>query len=80
MAYLLAGDRHAAEDLTQTTLGKLYASWSKVSRADNPVAYSRTVMVRIYVASQRRTRLERPTAEVPDGGGRTPDELRNRTQ
>jgi RNA polymerase sigma-70 factor (sigma-E family) len=68
MAYLLAGDRHAAEDLTQTTLGKLYAAWSKVSRADNPVAYSRTVMVRTYVDAQRRTRLERPTSEVPDNG------------
>ena len=68
MAYLLAGDRHAAEDLTQTTLGKLYAAWSKVSRADNPVAYSRTVMVRTYVASQRKTRWERATAEVPDPG------------
>lgn len=68
MAYLLAGDRHGAEDLTQTTLGKLYAAWSKVSRADNPVAYSRTVMVRTYVASQRKIRLERPTSEVPDNG------------
>jgi RNA polymerase sigma-70 factor (sigma-E family) len=70
MAYLLAGDRHAAEDLTQTTLGKLYAAWKHVRRAENPVAYSRTVMVRTYVASQRKVRLERSTAEVPDEGGR----------
>jgi RNA polymerase sigma-70 factor (sigma-E family) len=68
MAYLLAGDRHAAEDLTQTTLGKLYAAWAKVSRADNPVAYSRTVMVRSYVASKRKIHLELPTSVVPDGG------------
>lgn len=68
MAYLLAGDRHTAEDLTQTTLGKLYASWSRVRRADNPVAYSRTVMVRTYVDSRRKVRLEHATDVVPDRG------------
>jgi RNA polymerase sigma-70 factor (sigma-E family) len=66
MAYLLAGDRHAAEDLTQTTLGKLYAAWSRVRRADNPVAYSRTVMVRTYVAGRKKTRLEQPTSYLPE--------------
>ena len=68
MAYLLAGNRHTAEDLVQTTLGRLYASWTRVRSADNPVAYSRTVMVRSYIDSQRRTRLERPTSHVPDEG------------
>lgn len=60
MAYLLTGDRHAAEDLAQTTLGKLYSSWAKAHRAGNLVAYSRTVMVRSYLAARRKTRLERP--------------------
>jgi RNA polymerase sigma-70 factor (sigma-E family) len=68
MAYLLAGDRHAAEDLTQTTLGRLYAAWASVRRADNPVAYSRTVMVRLYVKARHKTRLERSAPEVPDDG------------
>lgn len=73
MAYLLAGDRHAAEDLTQTTLGKLYAAWSRVRRADNPVAYSRTVMVRTYMATQRKTRLEHPMSAVPEVPGHDGD-------
>ncbi|MFC0627203.1 SigE family RNA polymerase sigma factor [Kribbella deserti] len=65
MAYLLAGNRHAAEDLTQTTLGKLYAAWPHVRRADNPVAYSRKVMIRTYVADRRKTSQERPTDAPP---------------
>lgn len=62
-AYLLAGDRHLAEDLVQTTLGKLYASWSRI---DNPVAYGRTVLVRTFVAHRRRTGREYPTDPMPD--------------
>jgi hypothetical protein len=33
-AYLLTGDRHAAEDLVQTALAKLYLSWDKVQRRE----------------------------------------------
>ncbi|GAA0612641.1 SigE family RNA polymerase sigma factor [Kribbella sandramycini] len=58
MAYLLTGERYAAEDLAQITLGKLYSAWAKASRADNLVAYSRTVMIRSYLATRRKTRLE----------------------
>src|SRR6478736_3860809 len=29
-AYLLSGDRHTAEDLTQTAFAKLYLSWDRV--------------------------------------------------
>jgi RNA polymerase sigma-70 factor (sigma-E family) len=62
-AYLLAGDRHLAEDLVQITLGKLYARWSRI---DNPVAYARIVLVRTFVAYRRRTGREHPTDPVPD--------------
>lgn len=58
MAYLLTGERYAAEDLVQITLGKLYGAWSKARRADNLVAYSRTVMIRSYLAARRKTRFE----------------------
>ncbi len=65
---LTAGDWHAAEDLVQSALGKAYASWGKVRRADNPDAYVRSVLVRTHL-SQRRLRSsgERPTAELPEG-------------
>ena len=34
-AYLLCGDWHRAEDLTQSALTKVYLAWSRVRRADN---------------------------------------------
>ena len=34
MAFLLCGDWHAAEDLVQTTLAKVFVSWRKIRRQD----------------------------------------------
>jgi RNA polymerase sigma-70 factor (sigma-E family) len=67
-ALLLCGDWHLAEDLTQTTLARLFAAWSKVQRADHPDAYARTVLVRSYLSHHRlRRTAERPAAgELPD--------------
>jgi DNA-directed RNA polymerase specialized sigma24 family protein len=44
-AYLLTGDAHHAEDLTQTALAKAYRSWRRVARSDNPEAYVRRMLV-----------------------------------
>lgn len=66
-AYLLAGDWHLAEDLVQTTLGKLYASWRKVQNADNPVAYAHTVLFRTFVSHRRlRSNTELPSQQLPE--------------
>ena len=35
-AYVLSGDAHLAQDLTQTALVKAYRRWSWVARADEP--------------------------------------------
>ena len=48
-AYLLCGDWHTAEDLVQTTFGRLFRSWPKVMRADSVDAYARTVLFRAYL-------------------------------
>jgi RNA polymerase sigma-70 factor (sigma-E family) len=67
-AYLLCGDWHRAEDLTQSALTKVYLAWSKVSRADNVDGYVRTMLVRTYLDEERRRwRRERPTGESLDG-------------
>lgn len=60
-ALLLTGDHHLAEDLTQATYAKVFASWRRVRRADNPVAYTRTTLMNTFL-SQRRARRwgERP--------------------
>jgi RNA polymerase sigma factor (sigma-70 family) len=44
-----------AQDLTQTTLAKLFQHWRRASRADNLDAYAKTVLVRTYVAERRRS-------------------------
>jgi RNA polymerase sigma-70 factor (sigma-E family) len=67
-AYLMAGgDWHLAEDLTQETLAKIYSSWRRVSRVENPAAYAQTVLTRVFVTRQRRrSSSERPVAEPPE--------------
>jgi RNA polymerase sigma-70 factor (sigma-E family) len=64
-AWLLCGDRHRAEDLTQETLAKVFAKWGP--RLENPAAYARTTLVRTWVSHQRRcTHHERPLAALPE--------------
>jgi RNA polymerase sigma-70 factor (sigma-E family) len=58
-AYLLSGDADRAQDLTQTTLAKLFQHWRRAGRADNIDAYAKTVLVRTYLAEQRSRSRER---------------------
>ncbi|MFB7538883.1 SigE family RNA polymerase sigma factor [Streptomyces zaomyceticus] len=69
---LTSGDTHLAEDLTQETLGRMYALWGRVTRVGNPAAYAQTVLVRTFLSHQRRrSATERPLGELPD---RAPDD------
>lgn len=64
---LTSGDTHFAEDLVQETLGRMYALWGRVGRIDNPAAYAQTVLVRAFLAHQRRRSSgERPYGELPE--------------
>jgi RNA polymerase sigma-70 factor (sigma-E family) len=66
-AYLLCGDWHRAEDLTQTAFAKVYAAWSRLRDKGAVDAYLRQTLMRVYLDEYRRSwRRERPTAEVPD--------------
>ena len=66
-AYLLCGDWHAAEDLTQTALTKLYLAWRRIDRTGSVDAYARRVLLRAFLDARRRPwRRERPAAEPPD--------------
>ena len=73
VAYLLAGDQHAAEDLLQTALTKTAAHWGRIHTA--PEAYVRQVMYREQVSSWRRRarRGEATMADVPDRAAAAPD-------
>ena len=67
-AVLLTGDGHAAEDLLQTALARLYLSWGSVRRAEAMDAYVRRVMVNQLTSWWRRAwrRREVSTGEVVD--------------
>jgi RNA polymerase sigma-70 factor (sigma-E family) len=77
-AWLLAGDRHHAEDLVQETLAKMFRAWRGIRRIDNPAAYAQTVLARTFVSQRRRRSWsEQPTEVLPDRADRPGDpELR----
>lgn len=57
-AFLLTGEQHAAEDLVQTTLERIYVAWRRVSSADDPEAYVRRMMVNAHARRHRRSLKE----------------------
>jgi RNA polymerase sigma-70 factor (sigma-E family) len=71
VAVLLTGDWHAAEDLVQASLVKLYRAWPGVDQvAGDPDAYLRRIMVNTQRSWWRaRWRWEAPVAQLPDSPG-----------
>ncbi|WP_433653244.1 SigE family RNA polymerase sigma factor [Micromonospora zamorensis] len=66
-AYLLCGDWHTADDLVSAALVKLLRHWSRVSAMENPDAYVRRMLLRVWLDERRRPwRREAAWAEVPD--------------
>ena len=59
LAFLLVGDRHAAEDLLADVFLDVWRSWERVSATDHPLAYVRRVMINKAGAGVRRTIRER---------------------
>jgi RNA polymerase sigma-70 factor (sigma-E family) len=67
LAYSLCGDWHAADDIVQTALAKLYVVWPRVSRASNQDAYVRRTITRTSIDESRRPwRRERSGLEGHD--------------
>src|SRR3954462_5234665 len=64
-AYLLAGDRHQAEDAAQTAFTRTYAAWSRVRHKD-AYGYARTVLVNHVIDGWRRPIREYATEAMPD--------------
>jgi RNA polymerase sigma factor (sigma-70 family) len=61
LAFMLTGDRHLAEDLTQDVLIRVYGRWSRVSGMAQIDAYVRRSLVDTHVSWRRR----RSNREVP---------------
>jgi RNA polymerase sigma-70 factor (sigma-E family) len=66
-AFLLCGDWHTAEDLTQTTLAKVFTAWRRISHRDAVNAYAMRTLLNTYLAERRRKRpAELLTGELPE--------------
>lgn len=79
---LTAGDWHAAEDLVQIALARLYLAWPKVRRTGSQVGYAWRILVNAHIDEVRRPRWRREQSvamppDTPDPGALTafPDGL-----
>ncbi|WP_246257208.1 SigE family RNA polymerase sigma factor [Amycolatopsis anabasis] len=73
-AFLLCGDWHHAEDITQAALLKLYLAWPRLARHDALDAYARKIVLRTFLAERRRPwrRKEYLTDLPPEAAGAEP--------
>lgn len=67
-AWLLCGDRHQAEELTQLALTRTYLAWSRARQRD-PLAFARRTLANARIDTWRRRRREVLTdpADIPPG-------------
>ncbi|HEX2892406.1 MAG TPA: SigE family RNA polymerase sigma factor [Marmoricola sp.] len=67
-AYLLTGSQHAAEELVQATLTKLYLAWARIAERQHVDAYARRVLVNEHRSAWRRAqrRPEILSGAVPE--------------
>ncbi|MFY1651887.1 SigE family RNA polymerase sigma factor [Solwaraspora sp. WMMB762] len=71
VAYLMCRDWHLAQDLTQITFTRMYASWNRIWPTANLDAYSRRVLINaVSDAMKRRSRTEVVLAEPPEPAAR----------
>ncbi|NUS57782.1 MAG: SigE family RNA polymerase sigma factor [Streptomycetaceae bacterium] len=73
-AYLLCRDWHLAEDLTQTTLAKLYSVWHRVRDSEKREGYARRTLYRSFIDETRRGyRREYAADRMPEVAAPAPD-------
>jgi RNA polymerase sigma-70 factor (sigma-E family) len=53
VAYLLCQDWAGADDLVQSAITRLYLHWGKARNAASIDAYTRTILVRIFISERR---------------------------
>lgn len=75
-ALLLTGERHAADDLVQSTLERVYRHWRRVRSAEVPEAYARRILVNLANDRWRRQRRQPEAALHDDAAGEPVDPYR----
>jgi RNA polymerase sigma-70 factor (sigma-E family) len=74
-AFRICRDWHEADDLVQQTLIAVHSQWARLDRRDRLAAYTRVVMVRIFISDRRAQRWSREVLgesvpePVPESGG-----------
>jgi RNA polymerase sigma-70 factor (sigma-E family) len=70
IAFLISGDQHTADDLTQATLAKLYLSWDRIDDHGRLDAYARRTLLNEHRSGWRRPfrRREVSVERLPEGG------------
>jgi DNA-directed RNA polymerase specialized sigma24 family protein len=53
VAYLLCQDWHAADDLVQVTITRLFVHWARARRLENLDGHVRTILVRAFLGERR---------------------------
>lgn len=66
LARALSRDEHDAWDLTQETLARVGARWSRLDHGHATAAYARTTLVRLNIDRLRRLRREWPAGRIGD--------------
>lgn len=64
-AWLLTGNGHAAEELVQETLVRVYVRWRRL-RDGQPLAYARKILSNLHTDGWRRRRREVLQEEPPE--------------
>jgi RNA polymerase sigma-70 factor (sigma-E family) len=71
-AYLMCRDWHLAQDLTQLTLAKMYASWPRIWRTANLEPCSRRILLNaVFDLRKHRSHSEVVLADLPDHLGQS---------
>ena len=63
-AFLLCKDSQSADDLVQTAITRLYTHWGKARNAANIDAYTRTILVRVFLAERKSAWSRRVTLDA----------------
>ncbi len=79
-AYVLTGDKSLAEDAVQDALTTACARWGRVSRADDPEAYVKRMVVNAHISWWRRFRRREAPVPEPDRSSAAPDGTADRAQ
>lgn len=66
LAFVLTGNPHLAEDLTQTALADAYRHWRKVTAAADPHAYVRRMLINAHLSWRRRRWTREQPVEVAE--------------